>query len=258
MCTVLRPLGVNPKAVNKYVKIEGSIPKVPDDVMLHSRLFKLMDFVHHPIFKQRKYFRNWNCSHCHIKMWEIHTQINPAEETILSQWMNKRQWAKSRSQVIQIWHGFPPSIKDVAKNESFHNIGKTFLLDPADSLQNFTAITHFKQQIVSKSFNIQLNVILDLKLSRWCRFTVLQPSAIWHCARINNSEEHAGSITWVEFPPQHLYLATATTQHTTQNWHLIALYHTRMSTWHPWMWSHLRITWQTKETVKSYSSFRNN
>jgi len=40
------------------VKIEWSILKVPDDVTLHSGLLKLLDFGYHPIFTQRKYFRN--------------------------------------------------------------------------------------------------------------------------------------------------------------------------------------------------------
>jgi hypothetical protein len=34
------------------VKIEWSILKVPDDAILHSALLELLDFVHHPIFKQ--------------------------------------------------------------------------------------------------------------------------------------------------------------------------------------------------------------
>ena len=71
------------------IKTELSILKVPADVILHSGLHKLLNLVHHPIVKQRKYFRNWNCSHCHIKMWEKHTPISPAEETILNQWLNK-------------------------------------------------------------------------------------------------------------------------------------------------------------------------
>jgi len=128
--------------ITSNVKIEWSILKDPDDAILHSGLLKLLDFVHHPIFKQIKYFRNWNCSHHHIKMWEIHTQIRPAEDAMLNQWLNKRQWAKSRSQIIQIWLGFPPSIEDVANRESFQNIGRIFLLETADSLGNHTAITH--------------------------------------------------------------------------------------------------------------------
>jgi len=40
------------------VKTEWSILKVPDDVILHSGLLKFLDFVHHPIVKQTKYFRN--------------------------------------------------------------------------------------------------------------------------------------------------------------------------------------------------------
>lgn len=98
-----------------HVKIEWPILKVPDDIILHSGLLKLLEFVHHTIFKKRKDFKKWHCSHRKIKIWEIHTQISPAQEAILNQWLNNRQYAKSWSQVIQIWHGFPTSIQDVAE-----------------------------------------------------------------------------------------------------------------------------------------------